>query len=65
MHCHVLLYLVCRMLKVFKMLLCHDIPIDKDCYHAFIKLDEKSSQMGDAFGLLKYRIQGVKLTLMS
>ena len=56
MHCHVLLYLACRMLKVFKMLLDHDIPMEEDCYAAFKRLDEKTPQLGDAFGLLKYRI---------
>lgn len=65
MHCHVLLYLTCRMLKVFNMLLCHDIPMEKECYSAFKRLDGKTALLGDAFGLLKFRIQTVKLTLRS
>jgi hypothetical protein len=35
MHCHMLLYLAIRMLKVFMMLLRHDIPIDKHCHKEF------------------------------
>ena len=42
MHCHVLLYLSCRMLKVFKLLLLHDLALDKDCFQAFKRLENKT-----------------------
>jgi hypothetical protein len=35
MHCHVLLYLICRMLKVFRFLLFHELYPEKECVIAF------------------------------
>lgn len=59
MHCHCLLYLCTRMLKVMRLLVTHELPCDRDCLQAFRRLEEKSVMLGDAFGLLKKRIQDV------
>ena len=56
MHCHVLLYISCRMLKVFRLLLDHDIPVDRDAFETFKKIERRTDDLGDAFSLLKNRI---------
>lgn len=63
MHCHVLLYLICRMLKVFRFLLFHELYPEKECVIAFRQLEKRSNELGDAFGLLKNRIQDIKFVL--
>ena len=47
------------------MLLSHDLPVDKACNEIFNRLEKRSSELGDAFALLKDRIQFIKLSLFN
>ena len=64
MHNHLVLFLSCRVLKVFRQLIEHDVPVDRVCLDTFRQLEARYDDLGDAFSLLKNRIQDIGTLLV-
>lgn len=61
MNNHLILYLVTRMLKVFNAMSDHGVPLSVAAVDAFKKIEASRDVFGDAFALLKDRIDQVEL----
>jgi len=59
MHNHLILYLVTRTLKVFHHLCDHGLPVSEEAQLAFKRIEAVKDEFGDAFALLKDRIDQV------
>ena len=59
MHNHLILYFVTRTLKVFQHLCSHGLQVHPDAKIAFMKIEVIKEDFGDAFALLKDRIESV------
>ena len=59
LHNHLTMYLNLRILKVFQHLINHEIPVHSQALEAFKRLEREVPEMGDAFALLKDRVETV------
>ena len=63
MNNHLILYLVTRMLSVFDQMSEHGLPLSDSAVEAFKRVEEAKDRFGDAFALLKDRIEKVSTQL--
>jgi len=59
MHNQLILYLATRTLKVFQHMCDHGLPVSDDAQLAFKRIETLKDEIGDAFALLKERIDQV------
>ena len=63
LHNHLTLYLVCLTLKVFQLLCEHGLMANPSALEAFQRIEAIRGELGDAFALLKDRIESVAIQI--